>query len=1149
MEIFNNLTESGKEKATKIGNKVPSDAVNVSWFTSESISPAKNISFIDVSGTILENKIKETSSSEIMYADELGILRRLNGSSSIATQNITISNSLIDRRTVSEILDPDTISPDSFSHYFYASRYFIVAPAVFALTSLDDYISDDVIVDLGVKILDESGKDYVNPITNKKRYKILLEPFRTESNTSLPEIPYRVLVFLDSQNPVNLKLMYNKVESDELGNISGFQFRYAETINPVKYFKELPEESFVIDPNYYGSKNFSIKKIEQKYTNINLINQPIENGYQVVVPSKAIKDYRTYEVFNWRLIGRIKRNLNFDQVNYGVELDPNSNIVLKTVNAAVLCTNSNSTNINPYALYRLQNSPFNLTRLRFENPLAQNGIPKNQANYWKVNIDTISISDMSQYDVLLWSPDAAITPDQAAKINYFTANKFGTLVLDLSLCPDASKLNAGNQLIMSDGTTANTVDMIDTNYLIDSNKNGGWSLSDNIFEKDYYGIFGSRVMNGNVSQPKAYKYFSSTATDNVFIKAGSTTSTQYPIGVIVPAASNVDNLSKGNVIATTFNLLAYCNSVYDTAYSERITNYNSGSSHFGNIENDNNVFSAILEGPFKLLFNAISYGIYCKSQSSRQTTTVSSLINFVTDWDSSWVMYSQALEDSEKLLFEIVPLSVSESVYARNLTTDTSSNTSSIFSYLKTQMAEKLVNIQRNLLSELNVEDVTFYIEVTNPDIKFKDAEVVADPNLTENIPSSYSLHKITTSSGANSPLFAYTIKYSPSLQRIGGLGPHLLVERPTGTSSTRNLNSLIGFSAGFNSYPFKLSSKFTSFEGIDLPYGFNCNLSGTATLTINGESKRLVTWFETVTPAQRNDTVGVVNGELNSIKSAIDDLGLYRSTEVSESSNVFPYTGDIDIHGQTGIWKRGSNGGDSGTDTEDTDTDTDTGETIDLAAIVAGIRKQMAQGAAALSMVGASPKPQIDGQDQQDNKDSAPPGGGTPPPITTPGAGTAPPITTPGAGTAPPTTTTGTGTAPPPTTPGAGTAPPTTVVTSDERTRSSLVSTNNVTLHNQNQTWYPSNAPFYIAIWSISRSSTIDGTPYTNIMVYKYTNQRYTIKYGYYKNNQNKFSPNASTQTFVVVKEIASLQLSGLNSKGLGSIPVSFTSAKIKGM
>ena len=932
MEIFNNLTESGKEKATKIGTRVPADAVNVSWFTSESISPGKNVSIIDVSSTILENKIKETSSSEIMYADELGILRRLNGSSSIATQDITISNSLIDRRTVSEVLNIDAISPDSFSHYFYISRYFIVAPAVFALTSLDDYINDDVIVNLGVKVLDESGKDYVNTVTNKKRYKILLEPFRTESNTSLSEIPYRVLVFLDSQEPVNLKLMYNKVESDESGNISGFQFRYAETINPVKCFKELPEESFVIDPNYYGSKNFSIKKIEQKYTNINLINQPIENGYQVIVPSKAIKDYRTYEVFNWRLIGRIKRNLNFDQVNYGVESDADSKTFLKTVNAAVLHTNSNSTNINAYSLYRLQNSPFNLTRLRFENPLATTGITKNQANYWKVNIDTISISEIGQYDILLWSPDAAITPDQAAKINYFTANKFGTLILDLSLCPDASKLNAGTQLAMSDGATANTVDMIDANYLVDSSKNGGWSLSDNIFEKDYYGIFGSRLMNGNVSQPKTYKYFSSLANDNAFVKAGATTSAQYAIGAIIPASSSVDNLSKGNIIATTFNLLAYCNSIYDTAFSERDTNYNSGSSHFGNIENDNNIFSAIVEGPFKLLFNAISYGMYCKSQSFRQTTTASSLINFVTDWESSWVMYSDALEASEKALFETVTLSASESVYARNLTRDTSSNSPSIFSYLKTQMAEKLISIQRNLLSEIDIADVTFYIEVTNPDVKFIDAEVVDNPDLTENIPSSYSLHKIITSNGGNSALFAYTKKYSPSLQKIGGLGPHLLIERPTGTSSTRNLNSLIGFSSGFNSYAFKLSSTYTSFEGIDLPYGFNCNLSGTATLIVNGESKKLVPWSRLVTPAQRNDKVGVVNGELNSIKSAIDDLGLMRSTKVSESTNVFPYTGDIDIHGITAIWERTVDGGGDGEDEDDGD------ETIDWAAIAAYI-------------------------------------------------------------------------------------------------------------------------------------------------------------------------------------------------------------------
>ena len=901
MEIFDNLTTSGKEKATKIGAKVPLHAAGISWFTSESISPAKNVFITDVSEIIIENKIKETSSSEIMYADELGILRRLNGSSSIATENITISNSFINKKTVSEILDLNEVNSDSFSHYFYTSRYFAIAPSSISLISLDDYISDDIIISLGIKVLDEFGKDYINPITNKKKYKILLEPFRTENNTSLPEIPYRILVFLDPQQPINLKLMYNKVESDELGNVFGFQLRYSETINPVKYFKELPEESFVIDPNYYGSKNFSIKKIDQKYTNINLNNQPIENGYQVIVPSKAIKDYRTYEVFNWRIIARTKRSLNFNQVYYGVESDISSGTFSRTVKAGVICTTSNSENTNngntnPYAIYRLENSPFNLTRLKFTNPLAQNGINKNRADYWKVNIDT---ADISGYDVLVWSPDAAITPDQAAKINDFTANKFGTVILDLSLCPDASKLNF--PLDMSDGTTANTVDMIDANYLIDSTKNGGWSLSDNIFEKDYYGIFGSRLMNGNVSQPKTYKYFSKVANDNAFLKAGATTSAQYPIGVIISASPPVDTLSKGNIIATTFNLLAYCNSVYNLAYSDKVVNYNNDVSHYGNIENDNNVFSAIVEGPFKLLFNAVSYGIYCKSQSLRRPTTSSSLINFVTDWNSSWVMYSDALESSEKTLFETVD---SEGVYARNLTKDTSSNSSSILTYLKTKMVGKLPEFQSNLLAELSVEDITFYVEVTNPDVKFNGAQLVTNPEITENIPSSYSLYKFVTSDAARGSLLAYTKKYSPSLQRIAGLGPHLLVERPTGTSSTRSLNSYPFNSSGFNSYPFKLSSKFTSFEGIDLPFGFDCDLSLSATIAINGKGIELIPQITTIIPESEP-----VTGEADYFRSAIDDLEL-RATGVSESYNVFPYTGDIDIHGITGIWKQTVDGG-----------------------------------------------------------------------------------------------------------------------------------------------------------------------------------------------------------------------------------------------
>ena len=1142
MELFNNTTDSGKEKAVKIGTNVPSDGVNLVWFTSESISPDKNISIIDISETIPENKIKQSDITEIMYADELGILRRLNGSSFIATEDITISNTLIDRKTVSSLLQTNDLNPDLFGHYFYISKYFTVAPSVIPFISQNDYIQDDIITSLGIKVLDEFGKDYINESTNKKRYKVLLEPFRTSRNTSYPEIPYRVYILLDSENPVNLKLMYNKVESDENGNIFNHQLRYTETINAVKYFKEVPEESFVIDPNYYGSRNFSIKKIDEKYTNINVNNKPIENGYQILVPSKAIKDYRTYEVFNWRVIGRIKRNLNFDQVNYGVELDQNSNIRLRTVKAAILKTNSASVNTNPYTLYRLENSPFNLTKLRFENPLAPSGSSKNQSNYWTINIDTVSIADMEQFDVLIWSPDSAITANQASLINHFVSNKFGTVVLDLSLCPDAALINSGGQLTMQESTTATTVDMIDGNYLIDSNKNGGWSLNDNIFEKDYYGIFGSRLIDGNTSRPKTYKYFSNSASNNSFLKAGSSTSNQKDIGIILGISNATDSISKGNIVATTFNLLAYCNSIYDIAYSERIISDNSSSAHDGSIEGQNNIFSSIVEGPFKLLFNAISYGIYCKTQASRENIVSSSLINFVTDWESSWVMYSDALEDNEKINFDVISITASNSVYAKNLTKDIASSESGLFSYLKSKMSEKLIDLQRNVIAELDISDVTFYIEITNPDVKIKDSEKVSDPSADENIPSSYNIHKMTTSQLANGPLFAYTEKYSPSLQRIAGLGPHIITERPVASSSVRSLNSSMNFSSGFNSYPFRLSSNYTSFEGSDLPSNFNCSLSAKATLIINAESKTLVTWFETTTPAPRNDTVGAEN-----LKSAIDDLGLMRSTKVSESSNVFPYTGDIDIHGETGIWKQTSDGGD--TDTDNTDTD-GTDEGIDFAAIVAQIAAGAlgaaaaagagayfdgysgsstaagALGAAAAAGAGAyfdqayldrlygnsgSGSSSTDAEAQQDANDG-PNNSGT----------------------------------------NGGTTGITGTTTTEERSKSTENSKESIFLTNQDKTHNPNKQPLTIALWSFSKNGTYASKVYDTVNVIKFSNNRYSVYYGiatkpissYYVDGWvalNRETRTTYSEEYMTMTECY---------KVIGrSFPAKFTGAKIKGM
>jgi len=898
MKKFVNLTNSANEKSIKIGQNAPKDSAVLAWFNTNPISPQNNVTIFDLSETILENKIPSPRTSEIMLADEFGILRRLDGSSVVSSNNITISNMFVDKITSSKLINIEEASNDNFAHYYYVSRYFTVLPSVFSLISLNDYIENDKINELGIKVIDQYGNDYVDENTGKPKYKILLEPFKTDYNVGDTEVPYKILVFLTSPRPSGFKLIYNKFEVDEKGKRHNHQLRYTENLNAVPLFKEVPEESFVIDPNYFGEKNFSIKKLDNKFLNTSIPSTILQNGYQVITPSKAIKDYRNYEVFNWRIIGRVNRSLNLKEVNFGAN---------RTVNACILYS-QNTKNANAYALYRLQASPFNLSDFDFVNPLADD-IAENNAAHWLVDIDSVSISDLQNYDIILWSPDSSITPLQAQKINDYITNKFGTLVLDMSNCPDAQRLFCGTQLSMSQSATGETSSLSSSNYLIDSNKNGGWDINDNIFEKSHYGVFGSRLTSSLTA--KSYKYFSNTVDNNVFVKVGSSTSSQKPIGVSIAYSPAVDSLSKGNVIATTFPLMEYCNKVYSLSGSEVAIDDNIGETHAGNIEEEN-ILPSIVEGPFKLLYNTVSYALYCKARAELISSTISSLTNLVTDWYSSWVIYGDALLDSEKSEFEFVPISSSESVYAKMLTKTSSSNDVSIFNFFKEKMSKKLPSGQISLLSEINVNDIEFFIEVTNPDVSIKDATRIENlGGLDFNIPSSYFLHRISQPvsnsfseepNTANSPLYAYTSKYSRPLVALSGMGPHVLVERPINSSSSRQLLSSINPSSGFHSYSFRLKSSYVSYEGIDKPTILQTKLNGQAQYDLMGTIKR-----------SRTETVagepGIQTLKISSSGSAIDDFNLMRSKTTAETSNVFPYTGDIDIHNDPRIWAQGATG------------------------------------------------------------------------------------------------------------------------------------------------------------------------------------------------------------------------------------------------
>jgi hypothetical protein len=896
MKKFENLTIDGNEKSVKIGKNVPTEAAGISWFSSLKINPGNNISIVDLSGTIQENRItnEDGLKATLAFGDELGFLKKIDGSYDFPSNDVTVGNIFLNRSTNAEKIDISQTNADGFVHYMYISRYFINGPANISLISLKQYMPAESISGLNIKVIDKNNNEYIDTVTNIKKYRILLEPFKTSNNYAGNQWPYRVIVLFDSDQPNNLRLVYDKVECDDNANIFNLNLNYTETINSIPYFSEIPEESFVIDDNYKDKNNFSIKKIDDKYrTLISEVNK--QSGYQIIVPSKAIKDYRTFEVFNWRMIARTRNNINFDQINYGEELDSSGNIKQKTVNVGVLYSGSSTSvilnsSINPYIFGRLQNSPFNLAKYTFANP---NALTTNKAlaSYWKVDID--SINDLNNYDVLAWSPSTRLTANQSAKILEFI-RKNGTLILDMhdGTC-DARTLNP--QLNVSSGTTSsNHIATVNTNVLLDNTKNGGWSIVDAIFEQEHYGIYGSNyTYRGNTY--KNYKYFNNAAAINSFLNLGASSGSAHSAGIVLAYPNSGDSLSRGNIVATTFPLMPYCNAIYNNTSQEQVAD-----SNYGDTTADpanTTLYSGIVEGPFKLLYNIVSYALYCRSQATRSIDIRSSLYNFITQWDSSWTMDQDALFDDEKeQYFALTSINNLESKYARNII----GNNSSMFDLYKSSLSDFLPPIQKDIVQTLSPANVEIFIEVTNPDVVINNATLVEQSNAVDltNIPSSYYLFKVTD---PNIKCHAYTNKVSPKLTIPSNFGAYAVIDSQHSSSGTRRLNNELNVLNSFKSYPFNLTSKYNYARAVDKPLIFDVTLNTTLTATFNATLKEERTIK--VNPTQPSGQVVPASAKCISIKSAIDDLGLLRTTTSSNANNVFPYTGDIDIHKSTRIW------------------------------------------------------------------------------------------------------------------------------------------------------------------------------------------------------------------------------------------------------
>jgi hypothetical protein len=594
MKKFTDKTNSLKEPSIKTGNFVPKDAVNLGWFSGREISPKNNLSVVDLTSLIPENINTEETLSQLMYANELGILEDQKGNTYIEPDDISVSDVFLNNMTLDEKYSIEELKTYSFIHSYYVSRYFTLVPTkVLDDFSINDYL-DDRFIPNHIKVLDENGKLYADPVTGVKKYRIILEAFLTEENINHTDIPHKIFVLFDEPKVSNFTLVYDKIEVKSTGLWNKQQLKFSEKINTVPFFDHIKEETQVVDPGNSNKNSFSLKRNSKKYLVDGLNIGDAKN--QIYVNKKAIDDNRVFEVFNWRLIAKIQNHVDFSLTNYGNPTSSNSTIAT-TVNVGVLYSSkelnlsvnelpsqNSLSSIKPYVALNLQNSPFNLANYSFINPVADAAVAlsKDMASYWLVDID--NLSDLNQFDVLFISLFWKLNDTQAKKLNNFVSNN-GTLIVDASGAP-ADGLNELNPIftMSSDYVSGSSYSYNTGSIYINKDKNNAFSIDNDQFEANC-GIFGYLKTVNNTN--KSYRYFSNSATKSVLYY----TDESKKIVVSARSIRKTDNLVAGNIIVSSAPMFDYVNNIYDS--SALVPRQNN--SQFAISSSNNSTFSKYVE--------------------------------------------------------------------------------------------------------------------------------------------------------------------------------------------------------------------------------------------------------------------------------------------------------------------------------------------------------------------------------------------------------------------------------------------------------------------------------------------------------------------------------------------------------------------------
>lgn len=425
MEKFENIADDNIEHAFRRGYVVPNDAVNIAFAKAPRLAPKNNVFIVDTSKATSENAPSKYRIKKLAYANSVGILEDENGNQIWDEEYPTISDIFLDGE------DDKTYFESEILPFLHVSRHFHVDFAGLAYTGVLEKFDNSS----EIKVIDKAGKDFVDENGDKKYRIYLIEAVDLALDEDSRSSVYRVYVFLDCNPEIDeLFLTYNKVQLTTSGTIYSQEINYKERVNPRSYFKYTPEESDVIDRSNENEKIFSSKPSNYKEQ---IVGGPENNvhGWKYFVPKKAIPDPRIFQLFKWRVACEFTRSTE----SGSSELLSEASSIIKAGVIVLNGQNHRHSRAN-YLFYQMNETDFNFSKIKFVNPISNPSLTwirqdQQQASYWHVNLDTISLDDLSKFDVLVWAPAASSSANVSPylpKIRHFVENVGGTFVFETS---------------------------------------------------------------------------------------------------------------------------------------------------------------------------------------------------------------------------------------------------------------------------------------------------------------------------------------------------------------------------------------------------------------------------------------------------------------------------------------------------------------------------------------------------------------------------------------------------------------------------------------------------------------------------------------------------------------------------------------------